>query len=101
MFPLLLRGLQLLKPPTRAGEDDPLHRAAGHYRLPPMPRPRRIRFELSKEKYKRILVTAPPFATFTEQTITAAPGPGGRRQPKPLIKEITHNIDSKLGKEST
>lgn len=46
-------------------------------------------------------VTAPPFSSFTEQTITAIGNGGEKLSEKPLVEEITHNIDSKLGSEVT
>ncbi|KIH67235.1 hypothetical protein ANCDUO_02436 [Ancylostoma duodenale] len=41
-------------------------------------------------------VTAPPFVGFTEQTIVAKDSAGHPISTKPLIKEVTNNIESKL-----
>ncbi|KAK5969091.1 hypothetical protein GCK32_020085, partial [Trichostrongylus colubriformis] len=41
-------------------------------------------------------VTAPPFDTFTDQSIVAKDSEGKTIFSKPLIKEVTDNIESKL-----
>ncbi|CAD6192542.1 unnamed protein product [Caenorhabditis auriculariae] len=46
-------------------------------------------------------VTAPPFSSLSEQKITATGDDGSKLVEKPLVADITKNIDSKLNQKST